>query len=170
MGQNLKNMKTILYIGATLMIGASIYRFVDYKKTSPNKEFTKMYDSKETIQPVINNENLLTGQAGIKKVVTKPETKNNEKVAVIKKESLKKNEVAEEKTVTKMPMKPMETIIAEKAATNIVLKENTAVETDKPVKKEKKLSYKLFSRAPLEEKYIDKELKLKPKKTQNKEQ
>ena len=145
------------------MIGASIYGFVDYKKTSRNKEFTKMYDPKETIQPVINNENLPTGQAGIKEAVAKPETKT-EKVAIVRKEPVKKNEVTEEKTVTKMPMKPMETIIAEKAATNIVLKENTAVETDKPVKKEKKLSYKLFSRAALDEKYISKELKIEPPK------
>ena len=34
-------MKSILYVGATLMIGASIYGFVDYKKTSRNNEFTK---------------------------------------------------------------------------------------------------------------------------------
>ena len=36
-------MKSILYAGAALMIGASIYGFVDYKKTSQKKEFTSMY-------------------------------------------------------------------------------------------------------------------------------
>ena len=153
------------------MIGASIYGFVDYKKTSRNKEFTKMYDSKETIQPVINNENLPTRQAGIKEVVTKPETKT-EKVAIVKKEPVKKAEVVEAKTITKMPMKPMEKIIAEKVATDPTLKENSAVTTDKPAKIPKRFSTKLFSRAPLEEKYISKELskglpseKLEPKKT-----
>ena len=142
------------------MIGASIYGFVDYKKTSRNKEFTKMYDSKETIQPVINNENLPTGQAGIKEAVAKPETKT-EKVAIVRKEPVKKNEVTEEKTVTKMPMKPMETIVAEKVATDPTLKENSATTTDKPAKIQKRFSAKLFSRAALDEKYISKELEPK---------
>ena len=87
----------------------------------------------------------------------------------------KTDKVVEEKAITKEPMKPMETIIAEKVADNTVLKENAATETDKPTGKKKVLSYRLFSRAPLEEKYISKELKLEPakeepKKTENKEQ
>jgi len=36
-------MKSILYAGAALMIGASIYGFVDYKQSSRKKEFKKMY-------------------------------------------------------------------------------------------------------------------------------
>lgn len=36
-------MKAILYTGAALMIGASIYGFVDYKQTSRKKEFKTMY-------------------------------------------------------------------------------------------------------------------------------
>lgn len=36
-------MKSILYAGAALMIGASIYGFVDYNKTSHKKEFKTMY-------------------------------------------------------------------------------------------------------------------------------
>lgn len=40
-------MKSIFYIGATLMIGASIYGFVDYKNTNRNKEFRSMYKSEE---------------------------------------------------------------------------------------------------------------------------
>ena len=157
MGQNLKNMKTILYIGATLMIGASIYGFVDYKKTSLNKEFTKMYDSKKVTAPVVTTDK-------IKKVVIKPETKTTEKMSVIKKQPVKKVEVIEEKTVTKMPMKPMETINAEKAANDPTLKENSAVTTDKPAKIQKRVSTKLFSRAALDEKYISKELKIEPSK------
>ena len=46
-------MKSILYVGATLMIGASIYGFVDYKKTSQQKEFTGMYESNEINSPEI---------------------------------------------------------------------------------------------------------------------
>ena len=48
-------MKSMLYVGATLMIGASIYRFVDYKQTSQKKEFTNMYDHKITA-PVVEEE------------------------------------------------------------------------------------------------------------------
>lgn len=161
-------MKTILYVGATLMIGASIYGFVDYKKASRSKEFTKMYDPKETTEPVSTNDKT-------KEVVIKPEIKNNEKSIILRKKPVKNNKVVEEKVTAKLPMKPMETIIAEKAANNTVLKENAAIETDKSTGKKKVLSYRLFSRAPLEEKYISKELKLEPakeepKKTENKEQ
>jgi hypothetical protein len=46
-------MKSILYVGATLMIGASIYGFVDYTKTRDKKEFKNMYAEKEVTQPVV---------------------------------------------------------------------------------------------------------------------
>ena len=46
-------MKSILYVGATLMISASIYGFVDYNKTSNKKEFKDMYAEKETTKPVV---------------------------------------------------------------------------------------------------------------------
>ena len=36
-------MKSFLYAGAALMIGASIYGFVDFKQTSRKKEFKNMY-------------------------------------------------------------------------------------------------------------------------------
>lgn len=45
-------MKSILYVGATLMIGASIYGFVDYNKTRNKKEFKNMYAEKEVTKPV----------------------------------------------------------------------------------------------------------------------
>ena len=44
-------MKSMLYVGATLMIGASIYGFVDYQKTSHKKEFTNMYKEKTVNNP-----------------------------------------------------------------------------------------------------------------------
>lgn len=44
-------MKSILYVGATLMIGASIYGFIDYRKTSRNKQFSSMYEVKEIADP-----------------------------------------------------------------------------------------------------------------------
>ena len=47
-------MKSIMYVGATLMIGASIYGFVDYNKTRNKKEFKTMYADKEVTQPVVD--------------------------------------------------------------------------------------------------------------------
>ena len=40
-------MKAILYIGAILMVGASIYGFIDYKKSSHDKNFRNLYENKE---------------------------------------------------------------------------------------------------------------------------
>lgn len=47
-------MKAILFAGATLMIGASIYGLVDYNQTSGKKEFKKMYTEETTVVPVAN--------------------------------------------------------------------------------------------------------------------
>ncbi len=41
-------MKSILYVGATLMIGASIYGFVDYKKSQDKPAFKSMYTKVES--------------------------------------------------------------------------------------------------------------------------
>ena len=45
-------MKSMLYGGATLMIGASIYGFVDYKQTHGKKEFREMYAEETKRTPV----------------------------------------------------------------------------------------------------------------------
>ncbi len=55
-------MKSFLYAAAALMIGASIYGFVDYSKTRGQKEFTGMYDEKETTKPAIVNEKRTPGE------------------------------------------------------------------------------------------------------------
>jgi hypothetical protein len=49
-------MKSVLYVAAALMIGASIYGFVDYSKTSRHKEFKTMYDQPEVKEPVVAEE------------------------------------------------------------------------------------------------------------------
>ena len=72
-------MKSILYVGATLMIGASIYGFVDYKKTSHKKEFTTMYEKKKGKEPVFIADKKITEPAPIKEVAP------SEKKAVMKK-------------------------------------------------------------------------------------
>jgi hypothetical protein len=51
-------MKSVLYVGATLMIGASIYGFVDYKHTRSKKEFKEMYTVAKTQAQEPDSENL----------------------------------------------------------------------------------------------------------------
>jgi hypothetical protein len=53
-------MKSVLYVGATLMIGAGIYGFVDYNKTSRHKEFKNLYTEKKVIVPDLVNANRIT--------------------------------------------------------------------------------------------------------------
>jgi hypothetical protein len=115
-------MKSILYVGATLMIGASIYGFVDYKKTRHDKEFRNLYDEKEVKEPVKT----------ITDVVITKEPVAKEKIIEVKDEPVKKEEAIK----NNLPVKG--------------IKKNT--------KKEKKFNYKLFSRAPLDRRYLDKEL------------
>lgn len=45
-------MKAIFYVGAALMIGASIYGFVDYKKATRSESFQKMYEEKKSAPAV----------------------------------------------------------------------------------------------------------------------
>jgi hypothetical protein len=50
------NMKPLLYIGVTLMIGAGIYGFVDFKNKKKSKEFQSLYrqeQPKNVQEPVI---------------------------------------------------------------------------------------------------------------------
>lgn len=53
-------MKSFLYAGAALMIGASIYGFVDYKNTSHKKEFNAMYAEKKAAKPIVVTEEKVT--------------------------------------------------------------------------------------------------------------
>lgn len=46
-------MKSVFIAGAVLMIGASIYGFADYKKTSRADSFKKMYEEKNPAPAVI---------------------------------------------------------------------------------------------------------------------
>ena len=51
-------MKSILYVGATLMIGASIYGFVDYNQTNHRKEFKEMYEPVKTETPIVEEKRM----------------------------------------------------------------------------------------------------------------
>lgn len=78
-------MKSILYVGATLMIGASIYGFVDYKQTSHKKEFTTMYSEEKLAEPAVVEDNKeLTAE--VKEEVANTEVKKT----VVKKSATKK--------------------------------------------------------------------------------
>ena len=67
-------MKSILYVGVTLMIGASIYGFVDYSKTRHKKEFKNMYTDKEVTQPVAEKK---LSAASMEKIETPVDGKKN---------------------------------------------------------------------------------------------
>lgn len=114
-------MKSILYAGAALMISASIYGFVDYKKTTRNKEFKNMYTGEEVTQPVATPE-------------------KEDVIPVME-------PMVETKSV--MPAKSLKEDFVSKKATNLEATGNTIKKSK--VKKQKKLDTELFSRAPLRE-------------------
>lgn len=114
-------MKSVLYVGAALMIGASIYGFVDYKKTSHDKKFTRMYDDEQQTPAVAATKE----QTATTPVVAKEETKT-------------------QAPVTKTARKKVETVTVDNA---IVEKPEAPVK----VKKHKKIRANLFSRAPIRE-------------------
>lgn len=72
-------MKSVLYVAAFLMIGASIYGFVDYSKTSRHKEFKTMYDENEVTQPAVPEEKKL--------ISTVPETVSKKEQPEVKTET-----------------------------------------------------------------------------------
>ncbi len=171
-------MKSILYVGATLMIGASIYGFVDYEKTKNKKEFTNMYKEAAITEPAIVSDRKMTNPVESKKIAVK------EKRRVVKKQ-LVKNDKAIDARETIEVIKPE--VEEERMARKEVKIENTEVTvvpskedvSEKIVKhKKRKLSTKLFSRGALDEKYIKEEkiklaepkTKTEPGKIKNKKQ
>ena len=85
-------MKSMLYVGAALMIGASIYGFVDYKQTENRNEFKKMYATepveKPVIEPVVNNKTVPVPAVANEVKTTKTASVKKE---VAKKQVVKKN-------------------------------------------------------------------------------
>jgi hypothetical protein len=158
-------MKSILYVGATLMIGASIYGFVDYKKTSHSSSFTGMYESKKTQEPVT----IKTNQAFV--IEEKTDAVVSSRKVAPKKEAVTEDEVIGKTKIDVVSAEKIETdpIVTETAS----LKDNGTTEKYKKVKK-RKLSTKSFSRAPLREEREIVELpvpaKVETKKTRSKEQ
>lgn len=161
-------MKSILYVGATLMIGASIYGFVDYEKTKNKKEFTNMYKETEVTEPVIVSDRKMTNLVESKEIAVKEKSRVVKKQLAKKEKSIEANEAievikpeAEEERMVRKEVK-----IENTEVTVVPKKENV---TDKIVKhKKRKLSTKLFSRGALDKRYIKEEkIKLVEPKTKN---
>lgn len=136
----------MLYAGAVLMIGASIYGFVDYRQTRQKKEFKEMYTEKKTVIP---------GEVVLPDEPVMPEEKK-EPIAVKKSVKPKPQAESGKKAVA------VEPVAGEPAPENKVLK---------TVKKKRKLKRELFSRAPLrdEDEYLEEPAVKEEKKTDKKE-
>ena len=143
-------MKSILYAGAALMIGASIYGFADYKKNHNKKEFTGMYNETQ-VQPVTKKE-VAVVEKNNDAPAPAPEVKN----------FAPKKEVKAEKSMSK-DEKPA---VGEKKP-----EAGTSDAKDKPEenvkKKNKKIRREIFSRAPL--RYEDEETEDEPLKAEDSE-
>jgi hypothetical protein len=153
-------MKSILYVGATLMIGASIYGFVDYSKTSNKKEFKTMYKETKLTEPVILPDQKTSTPVESKEVATKGKNTVVKKslVTIDKVNEITKPKVEDERMVTK------EVKIENTEVTVLPSKENVPTKVAKPSKR--KFSTKLFSRGALDERYIKEDkVKLEEPKT-----
>jgi hypothetical protein len=93
-------MKSVLYVGATLMIGASIYGFVDYNKTSHNKEFKNMYSEKKVIDPNVISDNKIT-----EPVIEKGDKKNIGEITVTKNTIVKNSSSGQKNVNTRIKKK-----------------------------------------------------------------
>ncbi len=152
-------MKSILYAGAALMIGASIYGFVDYKQTHKKKEFREMYSEKKAADPVISvtPDEPAPVPDGIADTKTKP-------VAVKKKAAAKETAVDPIQPVAeddKMTVEKKD-IANEPAVSVEPSEESSALKT---VKKKRKVRKEFFSRAPLRD---EEEVMIDPAKKEKK--
>ena len=137
----------MLYIGASLMIGASIYGFVGLKQSHNKKEFTEMYTKEKKESPATREPVTIVEE---KKTVVKDEP-------VVKKQNKAKKTVKTEKTNVVTP-----TTIENEGPGDVSIdksNENNKTSTEPVVnktKKKKRLNTKIFSRAALrDEEYVE---------------
>jgi hypothetical protein len=160
-------MKSILYVGATLMIGASIYGFVDYKQTSQKKEFSNMYiEEKENDQQVFATEEKKE-PATVNEVTTKKSKTQVKKVIVPKEETIAPiKPIAEDEEITVTERKEIG-----KSSVDIKVAKDNNIE--KKISKKRKFNTKLFSRGALDERYVEpkkvEKVKTESKKTEDRE-
>ena len=159
-------MKSILYIGATLMIGASVYGFVDYRQTHDKKEFKEMYSEKKATVPVVEP---------VKTEIKKDEPVKTVAVVTTKPVTTKKKVVAKKETLE--PVAP----IAEEDKLTTTEKELWNENLDRPVPakeetkivKKKKIRKEFFSRGRMRDEVVLEEpvskKEITEKKTESKE-
>jgi hypothetical protein len=124
-------MKAILYIGGALMVAASTYGLVDYKRSSHDKNFRNLYENKKEItMPGESKEPSAAKDEGVNATELKTQTEKT-----TKQEDVKKGELKASTTTDKKPV----------------------------VKKKRKISAEKFSRAPLDEKYLEEKILPEPK-------
>lgn len=96
-------MKAILYVGGALMVAASIYGFVDFKKSSQSKNFRNLYeDKKEITIPKERQELNVTKEEPVKATDVKTQTETASKNEEVKN---KANATTEKKPVLKKKRK-----------------------------------------------------------------
>lgn len=139
-------MKSILYVGAALMIGASVYGFVDYKKTSRDKQFESMYGEPGEIKPeIITTKKVEPVKEPV--LVKDLPVKKSKKSTISKEEKPVKPLTSEDRISTKEAKEISNTT----DVVNVSEEKNPAEKFKKP--KRKKVNTKIFSRAPIREEY-----------------
>lgn len=158
-------MKAILYIGAVLMTGASVYGFVDYKKS--NHKLSNLYESEQQDDKNLKSAAVIAEKKQVIENLVPPaktrvQMKVKRPVAPVKPvPSLEKIIARPDKTPASLEI-PEQPVSPETAK----IKENITGKKILVTKKRKTINRKMFSRAALDEKYLEKELKVKePKKT-----
>jgi len=132
------------------MIGASIYGFVDYKKSSHRKDFKEMYKEEQTITPVEDK----TDVAEIKttepaKTISETKTVKSKVASTNSKEEI----TAIDPISTNDKMEVSKTSLdAENKTTLSPSKESSIV---KVIKKKRRIKSNLFSRAPLRDEEVE---------------
>jgi hypothetical protein len=117
-------MKSLLFIGATLMVGAGIYGFVDFKKKNQSREFKTLYKEEK---PVV--------QQPSPEVITSPvaTTATEKKEIVVEAENAAGNKTVKRKFKSLPPKAFSRAIPKEEAIEEMVV---PAEEEQAPLKKE----------------------------------
>lgn len=105
-------MKSILYVAGTLMIGASIYGFVDYSKTKRSREFKTMYEEPEVKKPIVTEEKTLTVTVAPEMVTKKEQpviTKDEPAAKPVKK--MKRKRKINYESFSRAPLREKEAVI-----------------------------------------------------------
>ena len=114
-------MRSVLFVAAALMIGASVYGFIDYSKTSRQKQFKSMYKEQSTEESATNDE---------PPVVAKPEVPvKDEPVTVVEDRAvtkpvkrLKKRRTVSIESFSRAPLREKKEVVIE--TNDVKAKEN----------------------------------------------